>query len=154
MTKTAHTIAHGSFTVERHYPAAPTRVFNAFADPEIKGKWYGDPEKDSPAEVFEFSPRGREVRSGVLGDGTTFAIESRYFDIVENQRIVYAYGVVINGARTSVSVATVELMPDGTGTHLTMTEHGAFLDGIEVPAERQGGAEFVLDRLGVLLAQA
>ncbi|MDB5507172.1 MAG: hypothetical protein JWR75_1810 [Devosia sp.] len=154
MAETDRTVAHGSFTVERRYPAAPARVFNAFADPAIKGKWFGDPEKDSPADVFEFRPGGREVRSGVLGDGTTYAVESRYYDIVDNQRIVYAYDVIINGARTSVSVATVELTPDGAGTRITMTEHGAFLDGIEVPAERQGGAEFVLDRLGVLLAQA
>ena len=144
-------VAHGSFTVGRRYAAAPARVFAAWADPEIKGKWYGDPEKESVADVFEFRTGGREYRAGEIGGGQTFAIDIRYYDIVENQRIVYAYEVQIDGARTSVSVAAVEFRPEGDGTRMIVTEHGAFLDGLDKPDERQGGAEFVMDRLAKVL---
>lgn len=149
---TERSVAHGVFTVERTYPAPPPRVFAAWADPTIKGKWYGDPNKESVADVFEFRVGGRELRTGEVAPGQTYSLDTRYYDIVEGERIVYAYEVIINGARTSVSVAAVEFQPQGKGTRLVVTEQGAFLDGIENPEERQGGTEFVLDRLGVLLA--
>jgi uncharacterized protein YndB with AHSA1/START domain len=149
---TQKSVAHGVFTVERTYDAAPARVFAAWADPKIKGKWYGDPNKESVADVFEFRVGGRELRTGEVESGQTYSLDSRYYDIVENERIVHAYEVIINGARTSVSVATVEFKPQGKGTQLIVTEQGAFLDGIENPDERIGGTEFVLDRLRDVLA--
>jgi uncharacterized protein YndB with AHSA1/START domain len=149
---TERSIAHRSFTVKRTYPVAPPRVFAAFADPKIKGKWFGDPEKESVADVFEFKVGGLERRSGQVGSDVRYAMELRYYDIITDQRIVYAYDVEINGVRHSVSVATVELQTAGTGTTVSVTEHGAFLDGHENPPDRQGGTEFTLDRLGALLA--
>lgn len=151
---TERSIAHGSFTVKRTYPVPPARVFAAFADPKIKGKWFGDPEKESVADVFEFEVGGLERRSGEVGGDTRYAMELRYYDIVPDRRIVYAYDVEINGVRHSVSVATVELTRSGTGTALSITEQGAFLDGHESPPDRQGGTEFTLDRLGTLLGSA
>lgn len=149
---TERAVAHGVFTVERTYDAAPARVFAAWADPRIKGKWYGDPGKESVADVFEFKVGGQELRTGRIETGPTFRLDSRYYDIVENERIVHAYEVVIDGSRTSVSIATIEFKPQGMGTKLVVTEQGAFLDGIEDPEERIGGTTFVLDRLTQVLA--
>jgi uncharacterized protein YndB with AHSA1/START domain len=149
---TERPIAHGSFTLERRYPASPAKVFAAFADPQLKGKWYGNPDGDSAAEIFEFRVGGREYRRGEISSGQTFAIDIRYHDIIEGERIVYAYEVMIDGARTSVSIAAVELRPDGAGTRLSLTEHGAFLDGLDLPEERPDGAAFTLDRLTTVLA--
>jgi hypothetical protein len=42
---------------------------------------------------------------------------------------------------------TVELSPDGEGTQLTLTEHGAFFDGLEDPARRREGTGSLLDAL-------
>jgi hypothetical protein len=42
---------------------------------------------------------------------------------------------------------TVELSPDGEGTQLTLTEHGAFFDGLEDPARRRDGTGSLLDAL-------
>ena len=39
----------------------------------------------------------------------------------------------IGDTRISVSLATIELKPEGTGTRLTFTEQGAFLDGYDDP---------------------
>jgi uncharacterized protein YndB with AHSA1/START domain len=151
---TERSIAHGSFTVKRTYPVTPARVFAAFADDKLKGKWFGDPEKESVADVFEFRVGGLERRSGQVGTDVRYAMELRYYDIVPDQRIVYAYDVEINGVRHSVSVATVELEAAGPGTTVSVTEQGAFLDGHENPPDRQGGTEFTLDRLGALLANS
>ena len=38
-----HTVAHSSFTIERSYPAAPARVFKAWASAEAKARWFSGP---------------------------------------------------------------------------------------------------------------
>jgi uncharacterized protein YndB with AHSA1/START domain len=148
---TERSIAHGSFTVKRTYPVPAARVFAAFADPEIKGKWYGDPNKESVADTFDFKVGGVERRTGSIDADNRYAVELRYHDIAPNRRIIYAYEVEINGTRHSVSVAVVEMRSSGDGTELSITEHGAFLDGHENPIGREGGANFILERLGILL---
>ena len=35
---TERSVTHSTFVLERVYPAAPARVFNAFADPKAKAK--------------------------------------------------------------------------------------------------------------------
>ena len=147
---TTRSIAHGSFTVKRSYPHPVAKVFRAWSDPAIKRQWYGGPDQDDSRRVFEFKVGGRENNFGKVGP-QRFALESVYYDIVENNRIVYAYDVKIDDAVTSVSVATVEFRAAGNGTELVMTEHGAFLDGLDSPDERIGGTEWVLDELGKVL---
>jgi hypothetical protein len=49
--------------------------------------------------------------------------------------------------RISVSLATIELTPDSGRTLLTLTEHGAFFDGLELPARREEGTGSLLDAL-------
>jgi hypothetical protein len=56
--------------------------------------------------------------------------------------------------RISVSVATVELRPVGQGTQLIYTEHGAYLDGHDTPAQREEGTQELLDALGKELSRS
>lgn len=143
-------IAHGSFTVKRTYTHPLAKVFRAWSDPAIKRQWHGEPDQSDPRRVFEFHTGGRETSYGKVGE-MNFAIESVYYDIVPENRIIYAYDVKIDDVVTSLSVATVEFKAAGTGTELTVTEHGAFLDGHDNAKDRQGGTDWVLDRLGEIL---
>jgi hypothetical protein len=59
--------------------------------------------------------------------------------------------MLIDGTRVSVSLATIGLEPDGGGTRLKLTEHGAFLDGHDSPASRAHGTGSLLDALGDIL---
>ena len=59
----------------------------------------------------------------------------------------------MDDARVSVSLATIELKPEGERTLLTLTEHGAFLDGLEPPIGREQGWGSLLDALGRALAR-
>jgi uncharacterized protein YndB with AHSA1/START domain len=77
--------------------------------------------------------------------------DARYQDIVENERIVYAYDLHLDDQRISVSLATIELAGVGSGTRMTFTEQGAFLDGLEDPAEREHGTNLMVDSLGAAL---
>lgn len=65
-----------------------------------------------------------------------------------NERIVYSNEMYLDKARTTVSVATVQLEADDGGTHLTLTEQGAYLDGFENPGQREAGTKELLNALG------
>lgn len=156
---TARSVIHDTFTIERTYPAAPSRVFAAFASTEAKNIW-GDTGNLEPAEgdagiaEFDFRPGGRE-RFGFKMEGTTYRYDARYYDIVPDQRIIYAYEMYAGDARISVSVATIEFAKTSDGTALTVTEQGAYLDGIDgpqAPSDRKGGVAEMLDGLTSYLA--
>ena len=157
---TARSVIHDTFTIERTYPAAPSRVFAAFASAEAKSNW-GDTGGLEPVEgetaVFDFRVGGRE-RFGIKTEGTTFRYDALYYDIVPDQRIVYCYEMYADDARISVSVATIEFAKNGDGTALTVTEQGAYLDGIDgpqAPSLREEGTAEMLDGLaGYLAGQA
>jgi uncharacterized protein YndB with AHSA1/START domain len=143
---TEHSIAHGSFTVERHYPANPARVFQAWADPKIKAKSFGASPEDT--KEFDFRVGGREYAEGAGPDGGRFSFDVSYRDIVPDNRIIYTYEMALGGPKISVSVAAVELRPEGDGTHMIVTEHGCFLDGLDNVKQRRDGTEWLMDRLG------
>lgn len=147
---TDRSIAHGTFSIERRYPASPARVFKAWADPAIKSRWFGG--GSDSTKIFEFREGGREYAEGNMGD-TSFTFDVTYQDIVENNRIVYSYHMTLNGKRISVSVAAVELHADGEGTRMTITEHGCFLDGLDNVEQRKAGTEQLVDSLGSELAK-
>ena len=155
---TERSATHDQFTIERSYPAAPSRVFAAFASSEAKNIW-GDTGDIAPADgdaglaEFDFRVGGRE-RFGYRYSGVTYRYDALYYDLVPDQRIVYSYEMYANDARISVSSATIEFAQTGDGTALTYTEMGAYLDGIEQPGLRKEGTTQMLDNLaGYLDAQ-
>jgi uncharacterized protein YndB with AHSA1/START domain len=138
-------VEHGAFVVERVYDASPDRVFAAWSDPQAKARWFGD--SDGEFEL-DFRVGGWERGRGMLPDGREYAFQALYRDIVPGRRIVYTYDMLLDGIRISVSLATAEFKPEGDGTRLVFTEQGAFLDGHEVPAQREQGMGSLLDSLG------
>jgi len=152
---TARTVVHASFTIERTYPAAPPRVFAAFADPVRKARWFGaDGGLTLIERVCDFREGGREHVSGRWPSGMVSAFDAHYHDIVPERRIVYSYAMRLDGRRISASLATIEFLAEGTGTRLIVTEQGAFLDGYEDKGSREHGTGALLDRLGASLAAA
>jgi uncharacterized protein YndB with AHSA1/START domain len=143
---TDRSVTHATFVVERTYPASPARVFQAWADPKAKALWFGGPEGSEDFEL-DFRVGGKEVNRGDV-DGATFLYEARYHDIVDDERIVYAYDMYMDDTRISVSLGTVELSPADDGTRLVYTEKGAYLDGHDTPEQRQEGTEQLFDALG------
>lgn len=139
---------HDTFTIERRYPAAPERVFRAFADLDTKKKWFGCvPGWEVAEHTLDFRIGGREVvRVGPRG-GTEHRNDTVYHDIVPNERIVWSYTMRLGDKPISVSLSTVELRPDGRGTRLLFTEQGVYLDGHDGTGERQRGTEDLLDNL-------
>jgi uncharacterized protein YndB with AHSA1/START domain len=144
---TSRSALHDTFRIDRHFDAAPTRVFGAFADQQAKAKWFGGP-AETKRDKFDFREGGSETMESVLGDGTTFSYAASYTDIVPDERIVYTYEMSMNGQRISVSVATIELRAGAAGgTDFVLTEQGVYLDGLDNSAQRKQGTEDLMDDL-------
>jgi uncharacterized protein YndB with AHSA1/START domain len=149
---TDRTVTHGSFTLERVYEAAPARVFDAFADPAVKARWFAGPEAFEQGDFqLDFRVGGQEVNSGGPPGGPLYTYRATYHEIVDDQRIVSSYTMDMDETRISVSVATFELIPERDGTRLILTEHGAFLDGNDTVQSREQGTARLLDALGAAL---
>ena len=75
-----------------------------------------------------------------------------YFDVIENERLVYCYEMHLDDRKISVSVATLQFKAEGKRTRLSVTEQGAFLDGYDDAGSREHGTGELLDALGRALA--
>jgi uncharacterized protein YndB with AHSA1/START domain len=148
-------VVHDTFVIERRYPASRERVFQAFADPDIKKQWWGDDEIELNADhVIDFRVGGRESMSGTTPDGKTlFTFNAVYQDIVDDERIVHTYEMTMDGRRISVSVATLEFLSEGDGTLFVITEQGAYLDGLDNSTQREEGTRGLLDSLARYLEE-
>lgn len=148
MTTTDHKTQHASFTLERHYDVPVALLYKAFADEKAKSRWFGGgSEWDMQSRLFDFRVGGREHLSGKWKSGMISTFDAVYHDIVPEQRIVYAYDMHLDGRHISVSLATVLFQPDGTGSKLTITEQGTFLDGYDDAGSREKGTRGLMERI-------
>ena len=155
-------IVHDTFVIERTYPAAPARVFAAFADAELKRRWFLIDASMAATESYQndFRVGGKETsRFRFTGNtpggspaGTMMGNDSIYMDIVENERIVVAYTMLVGDYRMSTSLATFQLVPEGEGTRLVFTEQAVFFDKSDGLRLRKEGWTYLLGKLADALA--
>ena len=128
------------------------RWFKAFADPQAKARWFVGPNEWQPViREQDFRVGGRERLKGRFPNGNESDFQCEYRDIVADQRIVYVYDMYSGGRKLSVSLAIVTFAKEGKGTRLSVTEHGAFLDGYDDNGSREMGTNILLDQLGEAL---
>ena len=152
---TARSAEHATFVIERSYDASPELVFEAWADPVAKARWFSGPADWTRSEhELDFRVGGREVNRVASPDGPVYTYEARYQDIVADMRIIYSYDMYLDDRRISVSLATVELERDGAGTRLIFTEQDVFLDDLDSADQREHGSRSLLDALDAELRRA
>jgi uncharacterized protein YndB with AHSA1/START domain len=141
-------IRQHDFTIERRFRHTPAQTFQAFSNPELRQRWFRVPDSWTEADwSLDFRVGGGELNAGRDQRGAHHLFRSRFHDIVDGERIVFAYDMVLDGRLTSVSLTTVELRPDDDGTHLIFAEHGAFFDRLDDPVGREHGTGLLLDGL-------
>ena len=148
------TVNHETFTIERTFDAPADRVFAAFADPEQKARWFvGPPSVKETMRTHDFRVGGRDKYAGDWDNGMKTSFDSLYLDIVPNQRVIYTYEMSMNGKKTSVSLATIELTPKGSKTTITLTEQGAYFDDPNANKGREEGTIGIMKQLEALFTK-
>jgi len=153
MAQNEHSVAHGEFHLERVYDAPVARLWQALTEPEAKAKWFaGTPGGWELLErQMDVRVGGRERLRGRWQSGLVTTFDAVYQDVVPNERLVYCYQMFLDDRKISVSLATLQLEPDGRGTRLKVAEQGAFLDGFDDAGSRERGTGDLLDALGASL---
>jgi uncharacterized protein YndB with AHSA1/START domain len=146
-------VVHGAFHLERTYEATADQVYRALSDETAKGRWFYGPEGWRLIERrMDFRVGGRERVKGGFEGGVTTTFDAIYHDIVPRERIVYTYEMHLDERKISVSLATLQIEPEGEGrTKLLVDEQGAFLDGYDDAGSRERGTGELLDKLGASL---
>jgi uncharacterized protein YndB with AHSA1/START domain len=133
---------HASFSIERSFKATPARVFAAWATAEARATWFvGGSGWTEVIREFDFREGGRERVVGRKGSGTISDFRASYVEIISDRRIVFAYEMILNDVRISVSLATIELWPEGKGARMRLTEQGAYLCAYDPQGDDNGSRE-------------
>jgi uncharacterized protein YndB with AHSA1/START domain len=151
----ARSVVHATFHLERTFDAPVHRVWRALTEQAAKQKWFAGPPGGSWETLeryMDVRPGGRERLKGRWEGGVVSTFDATYYDVIPNERLVYAYEMLMDDRKISVSLATMQLEADGDRSRLKVTEQGAFLDGYDDSGSREQGTGFLLDALGASLA--
>jgi uncharacterized protein YndB with AHSA1/START domain len=131
---------HETFTIDRVYPNSRDEVWAAWTRPVERSQWFGI----APHEA-DFRVGGSESRS-FFNDMGEHRNDTRYFDILDGERIVLAYAMAMNGRVHSVSLVTVTFADTEGGTRLTYGEQMCLLPPGDGAEGRRHGWGVLLDR--------
>ena len=145
MTDTAQ--HHETFTIERVYTNCVEHVWAAWSVAEKKKGWFGDGLSESDFRV------GGTEKNEFANNMGTHTNETRYFEIEEGERIVYAYSMAMNGTVHTVSLTTVVFADENGGTRLTYTEQMCVIPPSDGAQGRTHGWNALLDSLGNYLIE-
>lgn len=141
-------ITHDTFTLERTYDCSIEHLYEAWADPAIKAKWFAGPEGWTELErKTDFRVGGVEISHGRHVSNFESKFVSTYHQIVPNDRIVFVYDMFVNGAMLSVTLATAEFVKSGRSAKLRYTEQSIYFDAPDGPAGRKQGTEQLFDQI-------
>jgi len=152
---------HNTFVLERSYPKPLNTVFAAFADAGKKRRWYAEGHgHDLQQFDLDFRVGGMEhltyrLKAGTPVAGMIITNESRYQDIVPEQRIVTAVTMDLGVKRILISLVTFEFLETASGTDLILTHQGTYLSGPSglTPQMLEAGWRTLLDALQTELAK-
>jgi uncharacterized protein YndB with AHSA1/START domain len=130
----------------RRFEAAPERVFDAWTDPQLAGAWlFTSPASEAHRVEMDLRVGGRWEIVDTRG-GVDYRAIGEYLEIERPRRLVFTFGMPqFSEAFTTV---TVELVADGAGTSMTLSQDELAADA--VAALEQGWGE-MFDQLAARL---
>jgi uncharacterized protein YndB with AHSA1/START domain len=140
------TLVHASFEVERSFSISVDRLYQAFADKTAKELWFKGPNGTPGEHTMDFRAGGQETNLVSMGD-TKIRFEARYYDVIQNERIVYVYEMYLNEKRISVSLASLEFSTKNDKAHLRLVEDGIFLETSDGVESRERGTKDLMEAL-------
>ena len=145
-------VLHDTVVVRRTYDATPERVYRAWTEPALLERWYVPGDERWSAKIVDHDFRVGGGKRVVFGPPEErFTEDCHYVDIVPNRRICYAMSIARGDVRITVSMVTVELLPDGEGCEVRVTDQLAMLDAGDTAKDRERGWGETLGKLGPLV---
>ena len=152
--RVASPVTHGTFSVERIYRHSPARVFHALSDEATARRWRAEGDGWQVNEFrLDFRLGGGEVSRFSHQGGPEIRLDGQYHEIVQDERIVFAYRMAIGAQALSASLTTIELFAEGGGTRLVQTEQGAYFGDVDSIEGRKEGTLGLLEKLAEDLDQ-
>ena len=151
---TERSVNHATFVIERTYPAAPGQGVRRLGRRGGQGHLDGRPDykSDGTEAELDFRVGGHERFGGTDPGGHDLQLRRHL--------LRHRAGPAGSSTATRCTPATSACRcqsppwsscPPRTGTKLTYTEQGVFLDGIDKPEAREEGTAWMLDNLGKYL---
>lgn len=137
-------------TVKRRFEASPERVFDAWLDPEMIGRWMFGPALREE-EIVHLRVDAREGGSFsflVRRQGTEIDHVGTYREINRPRRLAFSWGV--SGSSAEESVVTIEIEPRDGGCELTLT-HDMHPKWAEYASRTEAGWTKMLEMLRGIL---
>jgi uncharacterized protein YndB with AHSA1/START domain len=132
-----------SLTLERRLKAAPRKVYAAWTEPAQIAQWWGP----GPASILradlDIRVGGRFRIAFRTADGEEHDVSGIYRDVVPDEKLVFTWAWRSTPERESL--VTIDIVPDGDGTWLTLT-HTQFFDDAARDGHRRGWSG-ALDKL-------
>lgn len=143
--------AYGTFTLERVWATTPARVFEAWADVNIKTMWFPGLGEDTMRVLrreLDFRRGGVEVLEGKFhATGMTALYEARFHLVEPNRRLVYDYDLHHDDRFHSVTLSSLFIEPEGARTRVAYTEQIVFLNGEDGTESRKHGTAVQWEKL-------
>ena len=136
--------------VERRFNASPERVFDAWLDPALIGRWmFGPAVHDEEISRLTVDARvGGSFSFVVRRQGEEINHVGRYLHMNRSRRLVFTWGIA--GVSEDQSRVIVDVLPAGTGCELTL-KHELQPQWADYAARMEAGWTAMLDALAATL---
>ena len=135
--------------ITRVLAAPPALVFQAWTDPAKMMRWYAPEGMETPEAECDLRVGGRYRVLMRETDGTEHETSGEYREIVSDRKLVFTWSW--RNSPEDISLVTVELVPEGAGTRLTLTHEQ--LPGAESRDSHQSGWSSALHKLEKLITK-
>ncbi len=144
-----HTLEqHRTVEVERRVGARPERVFDALLDPSMVRTWLAAPDAGGAVSVELDARVGGTFSFVVRRDGETIADSGQYLEIDRPRALSFTWRVPRVSLETGV--VTIQLMPVGNETAVTLRHEGVFAEHEE---RTERGWSAAIESIALLLAR-
>ncbi len=111
--------------VEGYFAAAPAKVFEAWTDPNIVVKWFGQTPNSLHSATIDLRPGGTWRFLKSKDDVKSVGFEGQYLEIQPGEKLVFSWAHVIthaNGEREATPYSRVEVTftAKGKGTYVRL----------------------------------
>ena len=118
------------FEIDREFACSPSALFGAWADAEVKAKWFVGPKGwVETSRTLDLREGGTETMAGNFDGKMTTEYTAHFYDVQPNKRIGYSFEVRLGGEIYSISVAVVEFIETPKGARMKFHEQLAVFSG-------------------------